>query len=139
MMNTDKGSKVCTGCKIEKPVEEFYLRKTGNIRRFSRCKDCIKKQNNELKREVLSHYSTNPPVCAMCGETELSKLCLDHVNGGGRAHMKSIGLYNKKKDKTQGGIIFYRWLKKNGYQNNPPLQVLCLPCNQVKQIINNER
>lgn len=102
--------------------------------------DSRRKWRRGVKEEVLSHYSTRKrPICNWdgCGETDIEKLCLDHVNGGGRKHMKSIGLYNKKTKKIQSGHPFYIWLRK-GYPNDPPLQVLCRQHNKDKQKLNKE-
>lgn len=59
-------------------------------------------------------------LCACCGETLPQFLCIDHINGGGAAHHKQVGL----------GSMFYNWLKKQGYP--PGYQVLCYNCNQAK-------
>lgn len=118
-------------------------------RRHQYCSLCAKKARlksrrewrRKVKKEVLSEYSTqNNPICnwGSCGETDIEKLCLDHVNGGGREHMKSIGLYNPKSNKILGGHPFYVWLRKHGYPIDPPLQVLCLQHNQDKQKLNKE-
>jgi hypothetical protein len=76
--------------------------------------------------------------CGLCGNDALESLCLDHVNGGGRAHLKSVGLYSAKHDKILSGTPFYLWLRRNDYPNNPPLQILCGNCNMKKQISNHE-
>jgi hypothetical protein len=74
---------------------------------------------------VLTYYSqTEPPSCDCpggCGATE--DLTLDHVNGGGGKHRKQIG---------GSGVLFYRWLVRNGFPDDPPLQVLCGKCNSSK-------
>lgn len=82
----------------------------------------------KLKLEVLSHYGQK---CQHCGENTLRLLCLDHVNGGGNEHVKSLG--------CGFGFGFYLWLRRNNFPNNPPLQVLCRKCNGAKQIKNKER
>ena len=87
-----------------------------------------KEYHQKIKSEVLSHYGQK---CQVCGEDTFRLLCLDHVNGGGNEHVKSIG--------CGFGNGFYLWLKRNGYPNNPPLQVLCRKCNSNKQVINKER
>ncbi len=142
----DKGNtlKKCGRCGLEKSLSQFYRIGRGKEQRRSMCIDCYKEgiqnKNRNLKKEVLSHYSiTNPPSCAVCGKTKTEELCLDHVNGGGRKHLKSIGLYNPKYDKIVSGVPFYRWLKRKDFPNNPPLQVLCIRHNQIKQIVNHER
>lgn len=53
------------------------------------------KQNNKrrvkddnIKVEIFSKYGG--AVCAICCSTEIRALCLDHINGGGRKHLKDI-------------------------------------------------
>lgn len=54
--------------------------------------------------------------CACCGEKNILFLTVDHINGGGAKHRKSIG----------NGHI-YRWLKRQGYPIG--YQILCFNCN----------
>ena len=136
-MNANKESRICTECGEEKQLTEFYCRKRGGT--VSKCKECLSKKYYEFKEEVFRHYSSSPPVCATCGETALNRLCLDHVNGGGREHLKSIGLYNEKHNKIHTGSAFYCYLRRENYPQDPPLQVLCKECNKKKQIQNKER
>lgn len=69
-----------------------------------------------LKLEVLVAYSGSPPRCACCGETMIEFLTIDHIEGGGTAQRKQLGV-----------VSIYNWLKKNNY----PLgyRVLCMNCN----------
>lgn len=55
-------------------------------------------------------------LCACCGEKELAFLCIDHINGGGNQHRKTM--------KTD----IYRWLKRQGWPVGD-FQVLCHNCN----------
>lgn len=71
-----------------------------------------------LRMEVLQHYGGQ---CACCGETEPRFLGIDHINGGGSAHRKTIGLSGKS---------IYYWLKNNGFPAG--FQVLCHNCNSAK-------
>jgi len=75
-----------------------------------------------LKTEVFSHYSNGKPKCAFCGEDDLDRLELDHIDGDG------------KKQRTENHIAVgtgtWLWAKRNHY---PPIfQVLCANCNSVK-------
>lgn len=67
---------------------------------------------------VFAHYGSR---CACCGEKDKRFLSLDHVDGGGNAHRRSI--------RTKGSI--YEWAVKNGFP--PILQILCFNCNMGKQ------
>ena len=85
-----------------------------------RCKKCCFKQMKyywieyriRIKKDILSHYSKKEiPECANpFGEhsipyTNIKALSVDHINGGGTKHIKSLG----------GGQHFYRWIIKNNY------------------------
>jgi hypothetical protein len=45
--------KVCVGCGVEKPLEEFSLQKLGKLGRRSRCKDCISQERSAYLLENL--------------------------------------------------------------------------------------
>jgi hypothetical protein len=72
-----------------------------------------------LRAKVLGHYGGDPPRCACCGETTNEFLGMDHINGGGRQHLREIGTRN-----------LYRWLPKAGFPDG--FQVLCHNCNLSK-------
>ena len=77
-------------------------------------------QNRRVKTETLSHYGRK---CTCCGETEPLFLAIDHIDGVGNKHRRSLGW-------RRTGHNFYRWLKKEGYP--PGFQVLCHNCNWGK-------
>ncbi len=115
------GFKICTGCGEKKPILEYDNKR-------SQCKPCIKKYNKELGQEkkilVLTHYSGSPPRCALCGEDNISVLCIDHIEGGGTKD-------RKKKGKI-GSLAFHYAVIKAGYPSN--LRVLCRNCNWLEWI-----
>jgi hypothetical protein len=78
-----------------------------------------KKYNTRIKYTVMSHYSGGEPSCAICLNTDLRVLTIDHINGGGRKHITSLGM--------KGGTHFYKYLRNNGYPEG--LRVLCFNCN----------
>ena len=80
----------------------------------------------ELKKEVLSYYGHGKCACVMCGYSDIRALSIDHINGGGCQHRKSLVGSHK-----YGGKNFYRWLKMNNF----PLgyQTLCMNCQFVKR------
>jgi|SRR5579884_1796718 len=73
---------------------------------------------NKLKLQAYERYGG--ARCACCGETELCFLTIDHINGGGRAHLRQM---------AQDGpfATIYQWLRDNHYP--PGFQVLCANCN----------
>ena len=79
------------------------------------------KHTAKLKVEVLQNYSPDLR-CLKCGFTDIRALSIDHINGNGNKHRKSIGCY---------GSQFYTWLKNHNYPVG--YQVLCMNCNFIKR------
>lgn len=77
-----------------------------------------KKSRDKLRNLILEYYSNGKIKCACCNEGEIKFLGIDHINGGGTKHRKSI--------KTN----IYSWLKKNNFPTG--FQVLCYNCNLAK-------
>jgi hypothetical protein len=76
-----------------------------------------------LKQTVISHYSDGKNECHLCKFNDIRALTIDHICGGGRKHLKSLGIL--------GGWGFYKWLIKNNYPEG--FQVLCMNCQIVKR------
>lgn len=134
-----EGLKQCSNCKEEKSVMLFSRNPKMKDGRANWCKSCHKKDAErryksdpeyykevsarkrlKLRLEVLTHYSSGTPACACCGETEIKFLAIDHINGGGNAHRKSI----------PRGHYIYQWLRNEKYPDG--FQVLCHNCNMAK-------
>lgn len=88
------------------------------------CYSCLRKKKEEsftkrflLKLETLDIYGS---VCTCCGETRPEFLTIEHLNNDGKIH---------KKLKLGSGVVFYSWLKKNGFPQNLNLTVRCFNCN----------
>jgi hypothetical protein len=65
------------------------------------------------RQAVFDHYGH---ACACCGEDREAFLTIDHINGGGHKHLKSIG-----------GTKLYVWLYRNGFPEG--YRTLCMNCN----------
>jgi hypothetical protein len=151
----EDGLRACTGCRIYLPVDSFgpssqtrdrlniYCRPCQNervdrvrkkdpesfrlksterarvwrSRNTEKVNETSRRQRRKIRAEVLAHYGDH---CVCCGEREPDFLSLDHINGGGNKERKEVGL----------GILWYYWLRKNGYPGG--LQVLCYNCNLAK-------
>jgi hypothetical protein len=87
----------------------------NNKKIFGREKDL----RTKAKLEVLSHYSLNM-CCIQCGFTDVRALSIDHINGGGNTHRKSI----------KRGNMYY-WIRKNKFPSG--FQVLCMNCQFIKR------
>ena len=68
------------------------------------------------KEEVIDHYGGS---CECCGEHRREFLTIDHVNGGGTKHRKTLGV--------EGGSSIYRFLQVRDYPDG--YRVLCMNCN----------
>lgn len=79
-----------------------------------------RRQTFKFKISAFAAYGGNR--CSCCGESEISFLGIDHINGGGIAHRKITG----------AGSLLYRWLRKNGYPEG--YRVLCHNCNLGRSI-----
>jgi hypothetical protein len=82
------------------------------------------KRDQELRKErrlrVLTHYCTHIPLCcACCGENNYEFLTLDHIDGGGTKHRKTL--------KITAGKDFYAWIIRNDFPVG--YRVLCMNCN----------
>lgn len=69
-------TKVCLGCKVEKPQHEFY--KNGSYY-FPRCKECHRQYTakatlkrtdtlKEIKLKEIKARASKPNVCPLCGK-----------------------------------------------------------------------
>jgi hypothetical protein len=77
-----------------------------------------KRQREDAKRQVFEYYGS---ACACCGESEILFLTVEHMDGGGRKHRKTM--------KTQ---TIYVWLMNNGFPEG--FEILCYNCNCVKRV-----
>jgi hypothetical protein len=84
---------------------------------------------SRLRLEVLKHYSPNL-TCANCGFADFRALSIDHVQGGGTAHLREIS-----KGRADGYYLLF-WLKRNNYPSG--FQILCMNCQWIKRKTNGE-
>lgn len=119
-------TKICTKCEKRKSVSSFRIRedKRNDITYIiSECNDCeaIRATTNNLNKRLscINHYGG---CCAVCGETCLPFLTIDHINNDGTKHRISVG----------NGDAFYRWLVKNKFPKG--YRVLCWNCNCTKGV-----
>ncbi len=121
----------CVCGRTEADGAKFYWRLRPGRGLAGRCADCSRLHQRNLKQrlrhDALVAYGGEHPKCSCpgCGEDRLPFLCIDHVNGDGAAHRKSLRGPNTKGN--PGGGAMYRWLKKNGYPAG--FRVLCYNCN----------
>jgi hypothetical protein len=101
---------LCQGCNAKPSLSiqemEELIAKTGD----PDLKYKIRRAKIRLK--VLNHYG---PVCKCCNNNDVTKLTVDHVNGGGRAQFRE--------DKLSA----YQWTVKNNFPDI--IRILCVNCN----------
>lgn len=112
--------KECFKCHAILPANENYFykhpRMTSGL--IGKCKTCskadispkAKKTRCDLRISALNAYSGNDPKCAICGETTLEFLAIDHVDGGG------------SRDRKENGNLYLR-LRRESYPAG--FRVLC--------------
>lgn len=107
---------------------KVYLEKTKDIRSQRHKEWHSKNRNNqlikfkirrrEIKHQIIFHYSKGLMCCSCCGEVNIGFLTIDHLNGNGNKHRKTI--------KTE----LYLWLRRNNFPKG--FQVLCYNCNMAR-------
>ena len=137
--------KICSSCKQSKEDIEFSGRynycKKCNTKRTKRIQDeyvekglcrlcgknppilhrrkCIEcteaAKNRLLKLKLAAFEKYGGSKCSCCGELLLEFLTIDHIDGGGNKHRKSIN------------STFWYWLRNNNYPEG--YRVLCMNCN----------
>ena len=85
-----------------------------------KCNNSIKLIYQKNKKLVFTNYGYK---CNHCGECNSEFLQIDHINGGGNKHVKSLT------------VNFYRWLIKNNFPKE--FQTLCANCNKLKSLKEN--
>jgi len=88
------------------------------------CRKCKEKRNSyrkKLRMEVLAAYGQS---CACCGESISEFLTIDHINGGGNRHRKTLA--------SESSGDFYSWLRREGFPDG--FQTLCFNCNHAKHL-----
>jgi hypothetical protein len=98
---------LCHNCNHTQRIVNIYRSESNN-------RDRVK-----IKSEVIGYYGGG---CECCETDDFEVLCIDHINGGGRAQAREI--------KLQGSNFNYYWLKRNGFPAG--YRVLCYNCNMAK-------
>jgi hypothetical protein len=75
--------------------------------------------HQKLKKSVLAFYGNGEIRCVLCGESDIRCLSIDHINGGGYEHRKTIR-------KTKTSRDFYVWLIAHKFPDG--YRTLCMNC-----------
>jgi len=106
---------LCYNCQYSKRLHEMRSEEQTHL------KEVRAAYARSVKVECLESYGG---CKCECGEDDVVVLSLDHVNNDGADHRKETGTR---------GYNFYIMLRKTGFPNDPPLQVLCMNCNIRKR------
>ncbi len=117
----EDGKKRCSACL--KKQNDWY--ENSNYREENRKKDIIRRRKR--KQKIFKHYGTK---CACCNLEQYEFLCIDHIEGGGNEHRRSLEM--SKSRCGSSSTNFYKWLEKNNYPEG--FQTLCHNCNMAKSI-----
>ncbi len=102
------------------PEKRRLYSKNWREKNRERYRELSTNSHQRRRLKMLQAYSGDIPKCACCGETHNEFLAIDHINGGGNKHRKSVT--------RSTGLM--GWLIKNNYPSG--FQVLCHNCNFAK-------
>lgn len=114
------GEHICKECR---KAATYEGRKSNPERSKKQAAQWAAMRHRERREQVLAAYGG---ACMCCGEREPAFLAVDHINGGGNAHRRSLN----RNGKIVGSSNFYRWLVNNGFPSD--FQLLCHNCNFAK-------
>lgn len=106
------------GDKILAKARERDRRNRDDPKLKLRVEENARRHKVKLKETIVRHYSNGSMMCAWCTEGRMPCLSIDHIEGGGNAHRKSI--------LVSAGQNFYQWLKAEGFPEG--FRVLCMNC-----------
>jgi len=90
----------------------FKYRQEHKEKAKAACQKCRKGK----REQVINHYGGE---CECCGENTFEFLAIDHINGNGCKHRKSIGSASR----------MIKWLMENNYPEG--FRILCHNCNSA--------
>ena len=78
----EQKTKICSKCKRELPIDNFYFHNKEKGQRKSQCKDCERQYKRRRKKEKLLEINSlkNKQGCAKCGEKRGYVLEFHHIN-----------------------------------------------------------
>lgn len=117
---------ICTKCKTEKDLGEFYLYGSERIKRYTQCKSCYRSRASSYQR--IKYYEYKDQIiemlggcCVECGYNEnILGLEIDHINNN--------GCEDRGNRKGPSATDFKKWI----INNCVGLQLLCGTCHSIK-------
>ena len=97
----------------------------GYVAFYARHKDEVLSKNRAYRRGVKERiFAALGDACSLCGFSNLFALQIDHINGGGYKHRKSIGITN-----------YYNDILKRIQNGSTEFRILCANCNQIQAVL----
>lgn len=106
--------------RIRERAKVLHQRKKHNPDYIAQREQSRVKYAAMLKEAAINIYSDGMASCKWCKIADMDVLCLDHIDGNGNSHRKSMRTST------------YSWLKRHDYP--PGFQVLCMNCNWKKRL-----
>ena|ERR1039458_2963711 len=114
--------KVCTACKVPKPLDQFFNNPLSADGLAYRCKRCVSDSAAaSVTRMRLKVLAVLGGRCVRCDFDDQRALTIDHIAGGGCAH---------RKQEYGTGYGYY----KRMLEDLTPYQALCWNCQHIKRI-----
>lgn len=127
---------LCKKCKAEERKKYYSanaikIKDKDRLYRTEHKDTCLKTKRDSYHKNKLKHRTTAQKrrfqqkksvfdayggVCSCCGESNFEFLTVDHIEGGGTRHRRSLT------------VSIYSWLIKNNFPKDD-FRVLCMNCN----------
>jgi hypothetical protein len=122
-----KGCKPCVSIRSK----NWYINNRGKRLRYYQAHrdhtiEWHKKYVVIVKEVILTHYGNGKLACVKCGFDDIRALSIDHIDGRGAEHKRSLGI--------SGSL--HSWLLKNHFPEG--YQTLCMNCQFIKRYENKE-
>lgn len=120
-------TKHCPRCQTTKATTDFNQSRSRSDGLSGWCKDCYREVNAELaRRQRAELVLVLGGKCGACGFYHPLAMQVDHVNGDGAAHRRSMTNTHP------------RTLLRLVLESPAEFQLLCANCNAIKRIVNGE-
>lgn len=86
--------------------------------------DKTQEQRERNRLDVIAYYTDGANMCQNCGFDDITFLEIDHKDGGGKNHVKEIGVG------SGSGLV--GWIKANNYPEG--FRILCRTCNAAAHV-----
>lgn len=124
--NDSREGAVCDNCRQRRRRRAAGVRPRVVLtpeQRRAYAAEWARKRHAENRRQALDAYGGE---CSCCGETQDAFLAIDHIDGGGNEHRRSLSSTGR----MVGSSNFYAWLRRSNFP--PGFTVLCHNCNFAK-------